>query len=223
MFNPDNHPTVTKAAADAAASVEKLVNDLLDGKRPVPTFSRWAAFNLEAQKMDLEPSQASKQERKEISRWVQSLIGQTEMIQSAVIETVNQLVEDGQMEEARRRALGEDENSFSQIVHEALRWSPTQSVSYRWAEHETALPGGTVVPAGAILIVGTQGAMFDSSVVNDPLKFLLDRPLTHYRHFARSGLSQPGDDVAEMETLGILREILRQPGLRRAEGAVGPS
>lgn len=221
IFNPDNNPIVAAAAADAAKSVEKLVDDLLDGKRSVPSLSRWAAFNQEAQRMELDPSQASRQERHEISRAVQALIGQTEMVQSAVVETINQLIEKRQLEEARARALGDDESALSQVVHEAMRWSPTQSISYRWAEQEATLPNGTKIPAGSLVVVGTQGAMFDPATVSDPLRFRADRPLPHYRHFAQSGLSQPGDDVAELATLGILKELLRQPGLRRAEGHVG--
>lgn len=213
LFNPNGAKPVTEAARKAEDTVRSFVDAYLKGGAAEGTVlqklrRQGAVFADDADRLALE-------------KIVAGLIGGAEITQTAVAHAIDQLFEHEQVAGANRAALSDDDGALKAYFDEALRFNPVRPYALRTVSNETRLPGGAVIPAGSLIVVGTQSAMFDSSVVKDAFRFRTDRPAGTYLHFRRSGTAQVRDELSELEAFEIFKALVRRPNLRRVDGHFG--
>ncbi len=123
---------------------------------------------------------------------------------------------------ARAAALTGDIDAVRQHAWEALRFLPHGPLLERHATQATTIgPRQRPVPAGALVLVVTASAMFDSAAFPDPNSFRADRPLDSYLHFGHGLHTCFGLAVNQVQIPELVAAVLRLPGLRRAPGPAG--
>jgi cytochrome P450 len=75
---------------------------------------------------------------------------------------------------------------------------------------------GTTIPKGTSVIAATQSAMFDERFVDQPNQFRIGRPEYLDLHFGYGLHTCFGQYVNRVQIPGILKPLLKCPGLRRA-------
>lgn len=128
---------------------------------------------------------------------------------------------------AGAQAAARDDNRelFAKYVFEALRFNPNNPGLLRIANEDYVLAEGsfhaTKIPKGMMVLAATQSAMFDDKSIDDPHDFNVDRPSWNYMHFGFGLHECFGRFISGSLIPGILWPLLRQPGLRRADGDAG--
>lgn len=217
ILNPDRNAQVAQEARVAMKDISDFTGIYLRGGVKTGTALEAGRQDILAANIDLQaPS-----ERLGVQKVIAGLVGGVEITQTAAAHALDELLRQGKVAEAHQVASGGDDELLKAYFNEALRFQPVRPYVLRSAKRETTLPSGTSVPAGALIIVATQAAMFDPSVVRAPTEFRVDRPETLYFHFRQSGTPQVRDVASEIEAFEIFRALVMKPGLRRVEGASG--
>lgn len=154
------------------------------------------------------------------------LVGAIETTSAAIVQATDQLLHNPEwMEAALAADRSGDDAAFDAHVFEALRFNPITTFQFRVAEADRVLAEGTdyavPVKAGSLLAVCTGSAMFDAALMPDPERFDAARPTSSYLHFGLGHHECLGRHVGRVAIPEAVRQILRQPGLRRAEGEAG--
>ncbi len=147
------------------------------------------------------------------------LIGAIETTSPAVAAVIRFLLERPALrDQAIAAARLPDPAAFDGIVWEALRFVPISPYLFRETSVATTLARGTPdaveVPAGTLVLVLTQSAMFDPRAFERPDEFLSNRNWYHYFHFGFGPHECLGRYVGMVMIPEMVRQILLRPGLR---------
>jgi cytochrome P450 len=125
-----------------------------------------------------------------------------------------------QLKGAQAAALADDDALLGKYVFEALRFNPNNPGLFRLAAQDYRLAKdslhGTTIPKGTSVIAATQSAMFDERMVDQPNEFRIDRPEYLSMHFGYGLHTCFGQYVNRVQIPGILKALLKHPGLGRA-------
>lgn len=116
-------------------------------------------------------------------------------------------------------------DALQHYIYEALRFRPMLPLLVRDAPRATVVAKGTprvrVIPGGARILAGPLAGMFDPEVFPNPYRFDPERPIESYIHFGDGDRRCFGKYIAENALMGMVRALLRLPGLARAPGRDG--
>lgn len=149
------------------------------------------------------------------------LVGAIPTTSKCCAQALDQLFErPEQLKGAQAAALADDDALLARYVFEALRFNPNNPILARITAEDyplakTSLHGKTI-PKGTQVFAATQSAMFDNRVVEEPNEFLIDRPEYLNLHFGYGLHACFGQYVNRVQIPGILKPLLKRPGLRRA-------
>lgn len=154
-------------------------------------------------------------------------LASAEITQAQAAHALDQLFAHGQIERARAALESGRPGEFESYVKEALRFQPWISYLSTRAAKDLSI-GSTRIPQDARVILLTAAVNFDPAVIESPNEFKASRwERAADPKFASLPLpfSDAGADrlrpTTFREAVTILREIIRQPGLRRVEGHFG--
>ncbi|MGH8932635.1 MAG: cytochrome P450 [Egibacteraceae bacterium] len=154
------------------------------------------------------------------------IVGAIDTNSKAIVHVIDELLRrPAELEAARQAALADDDDLLSKYVFEALRFKPQNSFLVRFCEQPYTIAEGTerataVIPP-TLVFAANSSAMMDASVVDEPDTFMLDRPSFDYLHFGSGLHTCAGRFISRAQILEVAKQILRLPGLRRAEGQDG--
>lgn len=154
------------------------------------------------------------------------LVGAIETTSAAIVQALDQFLQHPDWLEAALAAdRAGDTDSFDAHVFEALRFNPITTFQLRTAEADRMLAEGTdyarPVKAGTLLAVCTGSAMFDPALMPEPDGFDATRRQSSYLHFGLGHHECLGRHVGRVAIPEAVRQILRQPNVRRGEGESG--
>ena len=117
---------------------------------------------------------------------------------------------------AQQAARDNDDKRLEQYMLEAMRFRPQSPVLFRYSVDRSTLSTVTI-PAKSVVVVGTQSAMFDPSVIPDPEEFKIGRPYDETYLFYGYELHRClGERINNIQIPEVAKRILRLKGLRRA-------
>jgi cytochrome P450 len=118
-----------------------------------------------------------------------------------------------------------DDATLAAYVFEALRFRPLNPVVYRRAMRDTSIAAGTLrrrrIVKDSIVMASNLSAMFDPLAVPDAPAFRIDRPWETYMLWGYGMHACFGAHINRAVLPAMLKPLLAQPNLRRAEGARG--
>jgi len=118
-----------------------------------------------------------------------------------------------------------DDATLSAHVFEALRFRPLNPVVYRRAMHDTVIAGGKLrrrrIVKDSIVMASNLSAMFDPLAIPDAAAFRIDRPWETYMLWGYGMHTCFGAHINRAVLPALLKPLLAQPNLRRAEGTRG--
>lgn len=220
-----NNPEMHAACAQAGAELRIYLGRLFAERR--------AASNLEDSDDTVSrllrtvlPREIGWNDERLISNVMGLLIGGVETSSAAIAQALDQLLaRPDALATAQAAALRGDDKTFDAIVWEALRFFPINPFVVRTAVSDYLLAAGspqaTKIPAGTLVLVGTRSAMQDGDVLPEPQTIRLDRPAWAYMHFGSGPHVCLGKYVGMMLVPAVLKQLLRLPKLRRADGPAG--
>jgi cytochrome P450 len=110
-------------------------------------------------------------------------------------------------------------------VLEVLRFHSPAPILVRMSLSEHVLARGTQfetkVPSGKVVFAANSSAMMDDSELDQPQEFKLGRPSHHYLHFGWGIHQCLGKYISEVQVVEIVKALLVQDNLRRADGEAG--
>jgi cytochrome P450 len=125
-----------------------------------------------------------------------------------------------QLKAAQAAAVTDDDAVLAKYVFEALRFNPNNPGLFRMTAEDYRLAKGslhaTTIPKGTSVLAATQSAMFDERMVDQPNQFRIDRPEYLNMHFGYGLHTCFGQYINRVQIPGILKPLLKHPGLRRA-------
>ncbi len=214
----DNDPKVAAEATEAAAEVRKWLDETIAARKANPV-SRDDVLGrcLALQSVGL-PAMDDVSIRNNL---LGLLVGAIPTTSKCCAQALDQLFErPEQLKEAQAAALADDDLLLGKYVFEALRFNPNNPALFRIAAQDYQLAKdslhGTTIPKGTSVIAATQSAMFDERLVDHPNEFRVDRPEYLGMHFGYGLHSCFGQYVNRVQIPGILKPLLKCPGLRRA-------
>ncbi|QDX25059.1 cytochrome P450 [Sphingomonas suaedae] len=118
-----------------------------------------------------------------------------------------------------------DDATLAAYVFEALRFRPLNPVVYRRAMRDTSIAAGTLrrrkIVKDSIVMASNLSAMFDPLAVPDAPSFRTDRPWETYMLWGYGMHACFGAHINRAVLPAMLKPLLAQPNLRRAEGERG--
>ena len=145
------------------------------------------------------------------------IVGVLETTSKSITYAIEQLlIRPEQLEGAQQAARDTDDKQLAQYMFEAMRFRPQSPMLLRFSVRPYTL--STVpIPPQSVLIVGTQSAMFDPSVIPDPEEFKIGRPYDETYLFYGYALHRClGEHINNIQIPEVAKRILRLKGLRRA-------
>jgi cytochrome P450 len=119
---------------------------------------------------------------------------------------------------AAAAAAADDDDALSNLVFEALRFSPINPMVARVAKEDYRLAAGkphqTLIRKGTTVFALTWSATFDPRVMDAPEEFRPDRPDYHYLHFATGRHACYGRYISRIQVPQILKPLLKLRRLR---------
>jgi cytochrome P450 len=126
---------------------------------------------------------------------------------------------------ARAAAQAGDDDLLAAYAFEALRFNPMTPGIFRTANRDYTVAKGTsratTIPKGTSVVAATQSAMFDSTLVDDPDSFRVDRPAYAYLHWSYGLHACFGQYINAVQIPRIVKALLLRDDLRRAPGDSG--
>lgn len=219
-FNPLAVEKVTEQADQGRQALRQLVEAHLKRDLQAPADSYFARFIADRGASLSEPL------KEVLSRFLVHELSAAEISQSMAAHILDQLFAHGRIGEAHRAVMQNQSRDLEFMAKEALRFLP--AIPYLATQASQDLSIGSVrIPRGSKVIVVTSAIHFDPAVFENPNEFRPQRWAGDFSRFARLPapfFSVTTDDVrprAFGEALAVVKEVLRQPGLRRAEGHFG--
>ncbi|MEM1152443.1 MAG: cytochrome P450, partial [Pseudomonadota bacterium] len=126
---------------------------------------------------------------------------------------------------AQAAAREGDDAKLASCIWEALRFNPHNPVVYRRATRDAVIAPGTLrartIPKGTMVFAASLSAMFDRHDIEDPHGFRTDRRFEEYIIWGIGMHTCFGAAINAAVIPAILKPLLRQKNLRRAEGDAG--
>ncbi len=155
------------------------------------------------------------------------LIGGVETVSGAAVLIIDELLRrPDELAGAAAAAVAGDDELLGQYCWEALRLNPIFAGLLRHCETDYTVASGTEretrIPAGTTVLAAIGSAGLDGKEVPDPEEFVLGRPHHHLNmHFGYGHHLCLAYYISLVEVPAIVGAVLKQPGLRRADGAAG--
>ncbi|HXM59853.1 MAG TPA: cytochrome P450 [Terriglobales bacterium] len=214
----DNDPKVAQAATQAAAAVRDWLDETVAARKATRTAKDDVLGRcLALQSVGL-PAMDDVSIRNNL---LGLLVGAIPTTSKCCAQALDQLFERPEhLRSAQAAALADNDALLRKYVFEALRFNPNNPGLFRLAAEDYRLAKtslhGTTIPKGTSVIAATQSAMFDERMVDQPNQFRIDRPEYLNMHFGYGLHSCFGQYVNRVQIPGILKPLLKCPGLRRA-------
>lgn len=129
------------------------------------------------------------------------------------------------LRQAQAAARADDDAKLAACIWEALRFNPHNPVIYRRATRDTVIAPGTLrgrtIPEGTLVFAATLSAMFDRRDIADPHVFRTDRRFEDYIIWGIGMHTCFGAAINSAVIPAILKSLLIQQNLRRADGTAG--
>jgi cytochrome P450 len=126
---------------------------------------------------------------------------------------------------AQAAARAGDDQLLGRYIDEAMRMRPIGPGVLRRTTADWLAGRGQwyakTIPKGTTVMVATQSAMFDSTLYDDPDAFRIDRNEYNFLLFGSGQHNCFGKYIVEALLPPLLRPLLRQDNLRRAQGNAG--
>lgn len=232
FHNPGKNKGVDRDAVRAGLQMKKF----LEGTRNRPGFIAKVKKELEEGKRDdvndtvttmIRASKAHAEYGLDETRLATNimglLVGAVETGSSAITQALEFILDNPVIYDQAVEAMkaGDDE-LFSKIVWESLRFNPVNPWVARYSVKEHKLSDGTVIEAGSLVLAATESAMFDDNVFSKPELFSTERNHADYFHLGFARHRCLGDDVAMAFVPEAIKELLKKPYLRRAQAGASP-
>lgn len=154
------------------------------------------------------------------------IIGAVPTISKCAAQALDQLLDrPASLAAAQHAARHGDDDLLSRYVFEALRFNPNNPGLLRKAATDHPLGASWFGPKwirkGQTVLALTFSAMFDGRNVTSPNSFRIDRPDSDYLHFGTGMHECFGRFISRALIPLVLKPLLRQHDLRRAEGSAG--
>lgn len=154
------------------------------------------------------------------------LIGAIPTISKACCLALDELLRRPEaLHSAHLAARNGDDSLLANHIWEALRFNPHNPVVYRRATHDTIVAPGTLrrmrVKKGQMVFAATFSATFDPMAIKSPNSFRTDRPWEDYIIWGYGMHTCFGAAINRAIIPAILKPLLAQKNLRRAEGSAG--
>ena len=148
------------------------------------------------------------------------VIGMVETTSQAAVQALMVLFsKPDALARAAAAATADDDDALSDLIFEALRFSPINPMVVRVAKEDYRLAAGkphqTLIRKGTAVFALTWSAMFDSRVLDAPEEFRPDRPDYQYFHFATGLHACYGRYVSRIQVPQILKPLLKLKRLRQ--------
>lgn len=218
FLDQDNDPKLGQAAAKAAAAVRAWLDETIAARKAshaVKDDVLGRCLLLQAARL---PAMDDVSIRNNLLGLLVGAIPTTSKCCTQALDQLFQRPE--QLKAAQAAAVADDDALLAKYVFEALRFNPNNSGVFRLTaqDYRLAKPSlhATTIPKGTLVIAATQSAMFDDRFVDDPNEFRIDRPEYVSMHFGYGLHTCFGQYVNRVQIPGILKPLLKRPGLRRA-------
>ena len=214
----NNDPKVAQAAAKAAAEVRAWLDATIAARKTAGVVKNDVLGRcLLLQSVGL-PAMDDVSIRNNL---LGLLVGAIPTTSKCCAQALDQLFDrPEQLKGAQAAALQDDDALLGKYVFEALRFNPNNPGVFRVAAEDYRVAKGslhgTTIPKGTSVIAATQSAMFDERKVDQPNAFRIDRPEYLNLHFGYGLHTCFGQYVNRVQIPGILKPLLKCPGLRRA-------
>ncbi len=154
------------------------------------------------------------------------LIGTIPTISKASCLALDELLRrPDELAKAQIAARADNDELMANYIWEALRFNPHNPVIYRRATRDTVIAPSTLrglkVKKGQIVFAANFSAMFDARKIPAPMQFRSDRTWETYIHWGYGMHRCFGDAINKAIIPAILKPILKQNNLRRANGETG--
>lgn len=154
------------------------------------------------------------------------LIGELPTLSAAATLALDELLDrPREFAAACAAARAGDDAKLSAHVFEALRFRPLNPVVYRRAMHDTMIAAGKLrrrkIVKDSIVMASNLSAMFDPLAIPDATRFRIDRPWQTYMLWGYGLHVCFGAHINRAVLPAVLKPLLAQPNLRRAEGPRG--
>lgn len=210
--NLHGDPAVQAASAAAGAEMMDYLRVLLAERRAAGAAGQTVFDRLVRTRL---PAELGFDDERLVINVAGLLLGFLENASGSLVHLVGQIL---RRPEIHAAAAAADE--FDPYVWEALRFDPFLKMIARVCERDHALPDGTVIPAGSLVLAAVASAMFDEAAVEEPEAFRLDRPIHTYLHFGHGPHACLGVHPGAAVICEVARRLLRRPGVRLLDGAV---
>jgi cytochrome P450 len=219
----NNDPLVGAAARDASAKVRLWLDAIIAQRKAQPTAADDVLGRcLALQSLGL-PAMDDISIRNNLLGLIVGAIPTTSKCCAQALDELLKRPEE--LAKAQAAARADDDALLAQYVFEALRFNPNNPGVVRIAAQDYTVAKGalhaTVIPQGTLVLAATQSAMFDDRIVESPHEFRIGRPDYGYMHWGYAMHSCFGQHVNRVQIPGILKPLLKQPGLQRAAGNAG--
>jgi cytochrome P450 len=214
----NNDPTVAKAASQAAAEVRQWLDETIAARKA----NRSEKDDVLGRCLALQSVGLPAMDDLSIrNNLLGLLVGAIPTTSKCCAQALDQLfARPEQLKAAQAAAVTDDDIVLAKYVFEALRFNPNNPALFRMTAEDYRLAKGslhaTTIPKGTSVIAATQSAMFDERVVDQPNQFRIDRPEYLSMHFGYGLHTCFGQYINRVQIPGILKPLLKRPGLSRA-------
>jgi cytochrome P450 len=219
----NNDPTIEASAQTASVGIRDWLDRSIAQEKAAPTRQDTVLHRCLALQMAGVPGMDDRSIRDNL---LGIFVGAVPTTSKCCAQVMDELLKRPDMlAGAQQAAMDDDDTTLAKYVFEALRFQPNSSGVIRVSLQDFIIGKGTShathIPAGTTLLVATQSAMFDQTVVEMPAEFRIDRPHYHYLHWSLGLHSCFGRYINQVQIPGILKPVLQRSNLRRAEGRSG--
>jgi cytochrome P450 len=214
----NNDPNVAKAASQAAAEVREWLDETIAARKA----NRIEKDDVLGRCLALQSVGLPAMDDLSIrNNLLGLLVGAIPTTSKCCAQALDQLfASPEQLKAAQAAAVTDDDAVLAKYVFEALRFNPNNPALFRMTAEDYRLARGslhaTTIPKGTSVIAATQSAMFDERMVDQPNQFRIDRPEYLSMHFGYGLHTCFGQYINRVQIPGILKPLLKRPGLARA-------
>ncbi|MCA8883290.1 MAG: cytochrome P450 [Rhodobacteraceae bacterium] len=216
-------PELEKKSMAAAAAMRDYLDGAVAARKAVPTAEEDILNRCLALQAADTPGMSDLGIRNNL---LGLLIGAIPTISKASCLALDELLNrPDALAEAQAAARSGDDAKLAACVWEALRFNPHNPLVYRRALHDVVIARSSLrqvkIRKGQMVFAMTLSAMFDRLDIADPNSFRTDRPFSDYIIWGTGMHTCFGAVINEAVIPAILKPLLTQKNLRRADGAAG--
>ena len=216
-------PDLDARAMDAAAKCRAYLDQAIRDRKTSPTDADDVLNRcLEMQKAGL-PGMDDLGIRNNL---IGLVIGAIPTISKASTLILDQLLDrPDALRTAQMAARNDDDRLLAACLFEAFRFNPMNPVIYRRAVRDVTVAKGTLracrIRKGSLVFAANFSSMFDPLKISAPTSFRTDRPWEDYMLWGYGMHTCFGAHINHAIIPAILKPLLKQNNLRRAEGKAG--